>query len=290
MTTSPSEKVDPGHWVSLCGAAMMVGVVALCSLALITPWWTNSKELPGEKYRTEATLWNRYTRVEMAADDSTLDCDKQCDITKAGSAKVRETNIPWADVCDKASGDLASTCQRLWVLRIFTLVCWFFALLYGVFSCFNFCGAGLPSSSRFPPTTKIYLGYVCVATCVLALCVAAVTQVRLEAKPPGTVPVKKDGEDKVVDLNGLGFLCVVASLFLSLGGIAMGYLSQTVLEHLVAAADVERGKPLADVNKGLSPDLGHQVGVHGGDEREEMKVLHMQPERKPLGSWMTDNK
>jgi len=265
---------------------MMFGVVCLCSLALLQPWWTDFKDEPGMKSAVEVGLWNRYTRVELAADDSTLNCEKQCDFTKLGTAKVRESEVPWADVCREATDDMATKCQKLWVVRVFVLFGWFMALLYAAFSFLNFCGAGLPSSFRIPNGTKILLAGACVLCCLFALIVAAIMEVTVQPAMPGVEPKRESAAVPVVGLNGIGFLCMATSLIFSLIGVGCGYLAQHVLDHLAAVADVERGRPLADVNRGKPPCLDHQVGVHGGDEREAVKQARHEPKAHMLGNWM----
>merc|ERR1719453_620121 len=125
------------------------------------PWWVMDDQLPGKRETIEVSLWVRYRRTELEADDSTLNCDEQCDFTRMGSKKTRISDVPWGDACVEAEGSLATNCMRIWVIRVCVLICWFLALLYVAFSTLNFCGAGLPAAIRIPPFVKIGLGICC---------------------------------------------------------------------------------------------------------------------------------
>lgn len=287
MTGSTSEKVDPAHWVGIAGSTVMMTVVALCSLSLVMPWWTESMEQPGRREETKVSLWMRYTRTELEADDTTLNCEQQCDYTKIGSAKVRESEHAWADVCAKGLDDkkLQDTCEKIWALRVFVLICWFSALLYTAMSTFNFCGAGLPAAVRIPPATKLVLAAGCVLWCLISIVIAAVMDVRVEPIDPGTEPRAMSSPPKL-GLNGLGFLGILASVILSVLGSGIAYLTQYVIAHLSFLADIEsQGRPLADVNRAKPPDIQHQVGhVPYTPHNERPKVL---PVPRPIGAWMT---
>lgn len=287
MTASAAEKVDPAHWVSVFGGAVMMIVVGLCTCGLLFPWWTTHADLPGRKESTEVSLWVRYTRMELAADDSTLNCKAQCDFTKIGSAKVRESETLWAEVCEEPVGDMGKKCQQLWVLRICTLLCWFMSLLFAVFSCLNFCGAGLPASLRIPAAAKISLGIGCMLSSMLALVLASFIEIRLGPKPPGTEPLMTaEPAPPVVGLNGLGFQAVLSACIVSVLGIAVAYLTSYVVDHLEDVADVEQGRPLADVNKCVAPDIDHQVQAAWHHHYTPRKTV--EPEPIPLGTWMTN--
>lgn len=288
MTGSASEKVDPAHWVGIAGSTVMMTVVALCTISLVAPWWTESGEQPGRKEETTVSLWMRYTRTELEADDTTLNCDEQCDYTKIGSAKVRESSLGWSDVCLTAADDkrLQKNCERIWVLRVFVFLTWFQALLYTAMSTFNFCGAGLPAAVRIPPATKLVLASGCVLWCLISILVAALMDVRVKQIDPGTEPRFVPSAEKL-GLNGIGFLGVLASVILSVLGSGIAYLTQFVIAHLSFLADIEsQGRPLADVNRAKPPDIQHQVGhipYTPHDERPK-KVL---PAPRPIGAWMT---
>lgn len=288
MTGQPSEKIDPAHWVSIAAGAVMMAVVLLCSVALWAPWWTDTQETPGQTGRTEVGLWTRYTKMEMEADDTTLNCAEQCDFTKIGSAKVRESNVPWADVCVEATDVMADNCTRIWVVRLFTLFCWFSALLYAAFSTLNFCGAGFPSAVRIPALAKLVLAFSCVISCALAVSIASSMEIRLTPTVPGTEPREKPTVQPV-GLNGIGFLSVLASLILSIVGVGMAYLTQFVVDHLESLADIERGRELCNINQGKSPSLHHQVGAAVG-KAKHVDTTQVAPEPEaaypPLGSWM----
>jgi hypothetical protein len=324
MTSTPGEKVDPAHWISMGGGAIMFVAVVLCSLALWMPWWTMAVNVPGRKENTDVTLWIRYTRMELEADESTLDCDKQCDYTRIGSAKVREEEMSWADACAAQDGAaagvegrgmpsaLAGNCSKLWVVRVFVLLCWFMALLYVVFSTFNLCGAGLPSAHRMPAIIKMLLALGCIMFACVALLTAALVTIRLQPIPPGTEPAWEVHTSEVLGLNGVGFLSVVISLLLSLLGMGLAYFSQVVINHQDRVQDMEGGRPLADVNRGRPPSVEHQVGgavgKHAGEETPRptkigssngpkiqsddeflRQISDMSIPRtgsKPLGSWM----
>jgi len=290
MTASPAEKIDPAHWVSMAGGAVMMAVVCLCSIALMMPWWTENLDAAGQKENTEVTLWIRATRMELSADDGTLNCEDQCDFTKVGAAKVRETKVLWADACLEASGQLADNCSRIWIVRVGTIICWFMGLIFAALSTFNFCGAGLPSAVRMPPGIKMVLGVVGILGTVMALSTAGIMDIRLQPTPPGTEPPDDmPKEVRSVPLNGIGFVCVLAACFLSVVGVGIAFVTQYVLDHLPANVDIEKGKPLADVNRGKPPSLEHQVGVAPGKESEAMAqwIKDRQPPPQALGVWMT---
>jgi len=260
MTATPGEKVDPGHWVGLCGGALMFAVVILVSLGLMMPWWTENKaDMPGQKEDTEVSLWILYTRLEMAAADATENCEAQCDFTKVGTSKVRESRMGWSDLCSEASPENSSNCQQIWILRVGAMLCWFLALLSTALATFNFCGAGLPASIRCVPLAKIVLGIGCVFGSTLALCVAAMMDVRYQPTAPGTKPRDLPAPGKV-GLNGFGFLCVLSACIASVVGTGIAYLSQQVVDHMAEThPDAEQGRPLAAVNRGKAPNLFHQV-------------------------------
>lgn len=271
--------MDPAHWVSVVGGAVMMTVVCLSAVALIAPWWTESNETPGKKEQAEVSLWVRYTRMELAADDSTLNCAEQCDFTKIGSAKIRESDVQWADACVEATETLATNCLLIWIVRVAVLFLWFFALLYAAFSTLNFCGAGFPSSLRIPAAAKIALAVCCLVSCLLALVIAGIMDIRLMPLAPGTEPRPTEKPPTQLGLNGIGFLCILASLALSLLGIAIAYFSQFILKNLAFLEDVEgQGRPLADVNKSAPPCIKHQAEIH--------KAVQVAPEPKVLGAWM----
>lgn len=289
MTGNSSEKIDPAHWVAVGGGAIMLAVVGLCSIALWLPWWTERLEEPGRKELTEVSLWNMYTRIELAADDSTLDCERQCDFTKIGSAKVRSTKTEWAEVCDpeQHAGPISENCTKIWVIRVFTLVVWFLAILYSAFSLLNFCGAGLPASVRIPPGIKIILAVCCVLLASVALIVAIICDIRLRPEPPGTEPAEIEPAIPKLSPNGLGFVAVCASVFLSMAGVLAAYLGAAVLHALEFTNDLEHGKPIADPVTTEAPDLSHQVGSAPGKGHEDHdKPKDWRPPPQPLGCWM----
>jgi len=260
MTGSASESVDPAHWVGVIGGTVMLAVVALCSLSLMSPWWTEHKELPGRKETVEVSLWVRSTRFELEGGGTEENCEKACDITKIGSAKVRETSAMWSEVCAQPTPELAPDCQRLWIARIGALLCWFFALLYSAFAMLNFWGAGLPSSIRVPAAIKIWLGLCCLVACVMALIIASLMDVRLSPTAPGTKPKETDPAPQKVGFNGLGFVCTVASLVLSVIGTGIAYLALNIDDHVQLLEELEAGRALADINHDKAPPLWHQIG------------------------------
>jgi len=262
MTGSPAEKVDPAHWVSMMGGAVMLTVVVLCSMSLRSPWWSEHKELPGRREATEVSLWVLYTRYELQQDVSTLNCAKQCDFTKIGSAKVRETSAMWSDVCAKApvTPEMATTCQRLMIARVGALLCWFFALLYSAMATLNFCGAGFPSSFRVPSACKLGLALCCIIACIMALIIGSTMDVRLSPTPPGTDPRVPRLPPQKVGFSGLGFVCIVVSLVLSVIGSVIAYCSQNIQNHMDMLEDQEAGRALADTNQDKAPPLWHQIG------------------------------
>lgn len=261
MTATPGEKIDPGHWIGLCGGALMFLVVLLCSAGLMFPWWTeHNADMPGQLQDTEVSLWILYTRTELSA-DVTENCEAQCDYTKVGTSKVRETRIGWSDYCSEAPAENAGNCQQIWILRAGAMLCFFLALISSALATFNFCGAGLPASIRCAPTIKLVLGVGCVVSSTMALCVAAVMDVRYQPTSPGTAP-RDHPAPQNVPANGLGFWCVLTSCIASVIGSGISYLAQQVVAHLEAThPDEERGRPLADVNRGKAPNLFHQVQV-----------------------------
>lgn len=263
--TAPGEKIDPGHWVGLCGGALMFLVVLLVSMGLMMPWWTEHKELLGSEEDTEVSLWTLYTRTVLSA-DATEDCTAQCDFTKVGTSKVRENTIGWSDLCLEASPENKGNCQQIWILRVGAMLCWFLALMSTALATFNFCGAGLPASIRCAPTIKVALGVGCVIGSALALCVASIMDVRYQPTPPGTAPRDHPAPGKV-ELNGVGFVCLLISCIASIIGSGIAYLAQQVIDHMPVDRQVihpdpdeEQGSlPLAEVKRGKAPNLFHQV-------------------------------
>lgn len=293
MTGHPSEKVDPAHWLGMIGGSLMMIVVLLCSVALWQPWWTESTEVPGEKTLAEASLWIRYTRFELEGDKAKLNCEKQCDFTKIGGKKVRENKVTWADACAATPQEerLADNCTRLWVVRVFTIICWFVALLFAAFSYLNFCGAGMPSSIRIPAGIKLTLAVFCFLMSALAMAVAALMEIRLEAVPPGTQPKPAWHEvesPKVLALNGFGFAAVLAAMILSFLGSGVAYLTQVVKMELDKIADAEQGRPLADIDQSKAPAVEHQMGTSPSVAPETFGKDESKPDSQepPLGSWM----
>lgn len=274
MTTTPGEKIDSAHWVTLFAGGLMFCVLLLISVALMFPWWTTHLVVPGKVADTEVSLWILYTRMELAADKSTLDCERQCDFTRLGGAKVRESRLGWTDVCVEADEAMAPNCQQIWFVRVGTMGCWFLSLIFTTLSTFNFCGAGLPASVRCAPQIKLGLGVCCVLCLIVALCVGTVMDIRLAPNEPGTEPRDHPPPGKV-GLNGPGFLCALISCILSILGTGVAYCAQNVVAHLDEMQDWESGRPLADVNRGKAPNLSHQV-----------QKIQVEPPATKLGLWV----
>lgn len=253
MTAGSAEKVDPGHWTAIAAGSVMFCVVGLSSFAAAAPWWAEESNTGGQKSKTEVTLWIRYTRIEVEQDK--MDCQAQCDVTKMGSAKVREMHATWGEVCREATDEMATNCTKLWVVRVGALLAWFCALIFCASVFLGFCGAGQPSSIRCPATCSLSLTIGCVLNIVMALSVAAVMDIRLAPSPPGTAPKPAGYNPSVpkVPLRGIGFWCILASFLCSLLGVAISWVQQQVMNHLELKIDVERGKPLADVNRADLP-------------------------------------
>jgi len=289
----PSEKVDPAHWVQMFGGTVMLTVCMACATGLWLPWWTLNVEKPGISSQVEVGLWIRATRIELQADDSTLNCKAQCDSNRLGGTKIRETSVHWGDFCagdnSPETEDMGNLCFQLWVVRLFVLVCWFSSLLFCAFSYFNFCGAGQPGTFRIPPSWKIVLGIGCLICNILSLVIAHLMIVRLEAVPPGTLPPIPDPTLLPrVPLNGFGFLGQLASTILSCFGVGTSYLAQYVVNHLDDCADMEAGREMADVNKGPSPCLEHQVQAEWHHHIDEEAKKEWKPEPVKLGNWMNN--
>jgi hypothetical protein len=244
---------DPGHLVVTVGGLAMLAVVGLCSSGLAAPWWTDSTETPVHKSLVEVSLWTRYTRMEFSQNAASLDCTSQCDITMKGAKTVREFKDKWTSVCREAKEDMVDKCNKLWAVRVLLLCAWFCAIMY-VFSAFlAFLGAGNPASCRPPASALILLSICYLLTSIVALGIAGNIDVTLKAVTPGTVPRDEVGTSSV-SLNGTGFTCALVALFVSLVGIAIAFLNQTVMDSMHKFWEFENGRALADPKGDTGPD------------------------------------
>jgi hypothetical protein len=239
------EKVDAGHFVSTLGGAVMSVVVALCVVGLAAPWWT-LEENTDVKLLIEVSLWTRYARSESVSDAATLDCDTMCDMNNVGSSMIREIKDKWSTYCRDATDELASTCSQLWVLRVCLLVAWGFSLLYTATSMLNYCGAGKPAACRCPPGIAILLAIGCLPALAIALVAAGSLAIEVEPPTPGSEVRVTAVPMKSIDMNGIGFKCILVAIFVSVLGLLLACMNEKVVENLQKHLEFENGRPIAD--------------------------------------------
>jgi len=230
----------------------MLVVVLLCTVGLTAPWWTLEEE-SDTKLSIEVSLWTRYARMEAVTTGEALDCDKMCDVTNLGSSMVRETKDKWLTTCRDATDELASTCSQLWLIRVCALVSWCFALLYSATAVLAFCGSGRPAAFRCPAVCSTFLSLGCVVVLAIALVIAGTIAITVTPPTPGSeirvtaIPIKS------IEMNGIGFICTLLSIFVSVLGLGFACLNQSVMDHLHTHWEFENGRPMADGNRSEAP-------------------------------------